>query len=137
MAHQNVRSMEEAFATASTSKAEPAEGIRYEQLLEQAIRSLGEPRPGVGRPRLLGPEELARVAEVYLAAWGRGEPPTKAVAGQFGISTSAAAKRVAAARRAGLLAPTSSGRPSGVPELDERDGQPGDGRRSKSRRKSG
>lgn len=96
-----------------------ADGLQYEQLLAQAIRSLGEPRPGVGRKRMLGPEELAKVADVYLSAWRRGEPPTVAVAKEFGISSSAAAKRVAQARRAGLLAPTSSGRPSGAPQTVE------------------
>lgn len=54
--------------------------------------------------------DLPRVAEVYLAAWEAGEPPTKAVARAFTISDSAAAKRVSRARAAGYLPETTQGR---------------------------
>lgn len=120
--HQYFRELGEAYRpgpTDLTGRPRGEAGLQYERLLARAIESLGEPRPGVGRKRMLGPEELAKVADTYLTAWRQGNPPTQAVAKAFGISASAAAKRVAQARNAGLLAPTSSGRPSGAPELDD------------------
>jgi hypothetical protein len=51
----------------------------------------------------MSPESLEVVAEVYRAAYQRGDPVTKAVAGAFGIAPSTAGKRIMAARRAGLL----------------------------------
>ncbi len=61
------------------------------------------------------PEMLNETARVYSAAWRRGEAPTKAVAARFVISESAAAKRVSRARAAGLLPPTTRGRPAAGP----------------------
>lgn len=58
-------------------------------------------------------DALAEVARIYGAAWRRGDSPTKAVAEAFKISKSAAAKRVARARAAGLLPPTEQGRARG------------------------
>lgn len=51
-------------------------------------------------------EALAEVARIYTAAWQRGDPPTAAVAEALSISRSAAGKRVARARAAGLLPPS-------------------------------
>jgi hypothetical protein len=65
-----------------------------------------------GRPPSWGPEQLAELANVYLRA--SAASPTKAVADHFHISRSAAAKLVAKARQAGLLAPTSRGKVSGA-----------------------
>jgi hypothetical protein len=62
--------------------------------------------------RPLSPDDLARVAAVYRAG---GTKPTQAVAKAFGITVSAAGKRVARARRAGLLDPTTQGRAGGPP----------------------
>jgi hypothetical protein len=47
--------------------------------------------------------ELEAIARTYLAAWGNGEPVTAAVAEKFHISKSTSAKRIMAARKAGLL----------------------------------
>jgi hypothetical protein len=55
-------------------------------------------------------DEPERVAVVYRASLLFGWPPTAAVAEDLGVSKDVAAKRVQAARRAGLLAPTSRGR---------------------------
>jgi hypothetical protein len=72
-----------------------------------------------GRPRELNPDDFARVAQVYTDAYRAGLPPTKAVAEKFNLSRSGAAKRVARARRDGLLPKTrqrvakASGRKSG------------------------
>jgi hypothetical protein len=56
--------------------------------------------------------EVAEVAEVYRQAWEvTGLPPTRAVATHFGISQSAAAKRVSRARQAGYLPLTTRGKP--------------------------
>lgn len=57
---------------------------------------------------------LAEVANVYTAAWHAGQPPTKSVAEHFDITSSAAAKRVARARDAGLLPPTRAGLAEGA-----------------------
>jgi hypothetical protein len=65
-----------------------------------------------GRP-LPTQEALAEVARVYQAAWRDGKNPTVAVADRFTLSRSAAAKRVARARAAGLLPKTNQGRPKG------------------------
>ncbi len=47
--------------------------------------------------------EIEEVARVYMQAWGLGLPVTAAVAAHFGIAKSTAAKRIMAARKAGLL----------------------------------
>ena len=62
-----------------------------------------------GRPRLTR-DDLAEVARIYI---GGGTSPTKTVAKALDISRSAAAKRVARARKAGLLKTTDQGRASG------------------------
>jgi hypothetical protein len=54
--------------------------------------------------------EVEAVAVAYKAALFIGEAPTAAVAEALGVSRDVAAKRVQAARRAGLLEPTSKGR---------------------------
>jgi Family of unknown function (DUF6214) len=83
-----------------------AAGPEYQAEADQAalrrLRAAG-PRPTAA--------VLAEVAEVYRQAWKDGQPPTRAVAAHFTISQSAAAKRVARARQAGYLPPTSQGRP--------------------------
>ncbi|HEX7161899.1 MAG TPA: hypothetical protein VF223_11770 [Trebonia sp.] len=56
-------------------------------------------------------EALAEVAQVYRHAWETGQHPTRAVAGHFTISQSAAAKRVSRARQAGYLPHTTRGKP--------------------------
>ena len=55
-------------------------------------------------------DDLAHVAEIYR---GGGTKPTKAVAEACGITVSAAGKRVARARKAGLLEMTTQGRAGG------------------------
>lgn len=93
---------------------------RYIDRLGATIRSIDE-RPasrGAGRKPELGPTDFAEAAAVYLAAWERGQPPTKAVMEHFHISKSAAAKRVARCRELGLIAPTTPGKPSGSTEGD-------------------
>ena len=70
-----------------------------------------------------GSVDLAEVAEIYARST---KHPTSAVAHHFGISQSAAAKRVARCRAAGLLPPTIRGRetlpgePSMVPVGEHR-----------------
>ena len=58
-------------------------------------------------------DALAEVARVYREAWQVGANPTAAVADVFTLSRSAAAKRVARAREAGLLPPTTRGQARG------------------------
>lgn len=57
------------------------------------------------------PDRLRQAAEVYRQAFAAGQPPTKAVEEALVISRSGAGKLVARARAAGLLPPTSQGRP--------------------------
>ncbi len=59
-------------------------------------------------------EALEEVARVYRAAWHERVNPTAAVAEAFTLSRSAAAKRVARARAAGLLPPTTQGQARGT-----------------------
>jgi hypothetical protein len=55
----------------------------------------------------LGRDE--EVTAVYVLARIMGQHPTKAVGEHFGLKPAAAAQRVARARRAGLLPPTTKG----------------------------
>ena len=63
------------------------------------------------RPKTLA--KLRRVAEIYQEAWGRGENPTKEVARQLNTSAASAGNLVLRTREAGLLPPTSAGKPQG------------------------
>jgi hypothetical protein len=58
---------------------------------------------GPQRGRRLGDDELHAVAAVYREAHGAGEPVNEAVREAFTLSKDGAAKRIMAARRAGLL----------------------------------
>jgi hypothetical protein len=58
-------------------------------------------------------DRLREAAEVYHAAVRDKNPPTKAVAAHFGISSGGASNLVARARAAGLLPPTSPGKAAG------------------------
>lgn len=75
---------------------------------ETAAWEKGAARTRGGRP----PEDLSleQVAQVYREAAVATNAPTRAVAEAFQLSRSAAAKRVARARAAGLLPPTERGR---------------------------
>jgi len=60
---------------------------------------------GSRRGRTLDDKTLEEVAKVYRAAFKRGDPVQEAVAEAFHVGRSAAAKRIGAARAAGLLGP--------------------------------
>jgi transposase len=66
-----------------------------------------------GRPREYSEEHFKEVADAYTRAWKIGDRPTKAVAEQWQVSRSTAAKWVARARATGLLPATERGRPLG------------------------
>jgi transposase len=85
-----------------------------------------------GRPRLYDADHFAEVAQVYLAG---GDTPTIAVAAHFYLSRSAAAKQVARARKLGLLAETTKGKPSGLPP--QRSSRRRQGRSNKRSRRKG
>jgi hypothetical protein len=71
-----------------------------------------EPTPGrPGAPRRYGPDHYVRVAETYLAAWDSGRRPTQAVADEFEVTRTTAAKWIAKARsdELRLLTPTQPG----------------------------
>jgi hypothetical protein len=67
------------------------------------------------RRNRLTPEHLAKVAEVYRQAWEDGEPPTKAVAQNFSVSHSTAARWVGAARKAKHLGDADGSRGGELP----------------------
>ncbi len=89
---------------ADAAGAAPAFTGKAKKMLERHAE-----RFSAGRGRALDPATLAAVADVYATAWRAGEHPVQAVAREFTISVSAAAKRVMAARRAGHLPPTRPG----------------------------
>lgn len=62
------------------------------------------------RGRYLGDDHYREVADVYAVALQEGRNPTAAVTEHFTVSKSAAAKKVARAREAGFLPPTTKGR---------------------------
>lgn len=74
------------------------------------------PEPPSAEERIEGMREstvrrLRRVAEIYKDAWQAGENPTKAVSRRMNITAPAAGNLVKRARDAGLLPPTTAGRP--------------------------
>ena len=74
-------------------------------------------RQGEGKyrgSRWLEPEEIRLTKEVFLEAFRSGRPTIKAVALRFGISQSAANKRIMKLRRAGLLPPSRLGNKSEI-----------------------
>jgi len=68
----------------------------------------GSRRPRRGSP--LTDANLRQVAELYRAAFDRGDPPTATIAGELHIARSTAARWVAKARERGLLGPSIRGR---------------------------
>ena len=65
------------------------------------MRSLQNRGPQHGKR--LSDNDLKRIGEIYLQYSIEGEPPRVNIAREFDISTSAAAKRIMAARRRGFL----------------------------------
>jgi hypothetical protein len=117
--------------------------LRFAQLIDEARRDLGrfqfaelgdpdwdeapwasgqDEEPKRGRPPAYGPDHFVEVAHVYREAFARGRAPTRAVAQQFHVSESTAAKWVARCRRPelGLLPPTTRGRARAVEESDRK-----------------
>ncbi len=102
------RAFEEVMASATDDP------VRALLELQAAIppKEQGEP---AGRPTKVGLSHLALVARVYQQARAQRRPPTKAVQEALALSYSTAAKRVAAARRLGLLERTRQGSTGGIP----------------------
>ncbi len=73
------------------------------ELLSQIIQSRRVSTSHQGRAH--SDKELQRVAEVYAMAYEAHRPVQKTIAAAFGISVSAAAKRIMAARNRGLISP--------------------------------
>lgn len=67
-------------------------------------------RRGPQHGKRLSDSDLKRIGEIYLQSGKSGERPRKKIAREFKISTSAAAKRIMAARRRGFLGPALVGK---------------------------
>ncbi len=80
--------------------------------LEEALEAT-RPRRGGRPPMARG--ALERIAEVYSAAYARGEPPTQAVAAYLDCDKATAARRVALCRKRGVLLATGRGLAGGIP----------------------
>ena len=93
----------------ANSQLEYRQQLLQSRRRKEALRAKGPKKPG--RPPL-PLAELARVAEIYIAAFKAHEPPRRAVAVELGISPTAAAKRIASCREVGLLGPAERGKAS-------------------------
>jgi len=108
-----------------TLRSNGAHPLRSEVLRAITMDVIDKQRPeryDSGGPMNGSGDSLAEIARAYRAAWQSGAAPTVAVAERFSLSRSAAAKRVARARSAGLLPPTTRGRARGgrgARELEE------------------
>ncbi len=95
-------------------KRMPLVGLASRAAPGAVLESLKRRLPGGwvvdGREDLQALPEPERVAIVYRAAYFLGLPPTTAVAEVLGVTREVAAKRVQAARWAGLLEPTKKGK---------------------------
>jgi hypothetical protein len=70
-------------------------------------------RRGARRPRRGSPvsdANLRQVADLYRAAFRRGDPPTRTIADEMHIARSTAARWVAKARDRGMLGPAMQGK---------------------------
>ena len=86
---------------------EDREKLPYEPVIQQLTEPLSVKVAGL-RPATA--RRLHRAAELYVAAWRAGEPPTKAVEREMNVTPAAAANLVRRAREVGLLPPTTPGR---------------------------
>ena len=91
-------------------------------LLRGSVRELEVLTNPPARNRSYNEDHWRRVTAVYDRAWATGWPPTRAVAEQFGVTRSTAAKWVSNCRKKGLLPPTQKTRPRGNPVNGEADG---------------
>ncbi|MET0417290.1 MAG: hypothetical protein ABW022_14860 [Actinoplanes sp.] len=87
--------------------------IEDREQLKYIPASKPEPELQIAGMRQSTVRRLKRTAEIYMAAWSAGEPPTQTVAQRMNITHPAAANLVRRAREAGLLPPTSAGVPQG------------------------
>lgn len=86
---------------------EDREKLPYQAAIQQLTEPLSVKVAGL-RPATV--RRLHRAAEIYVAAWRVGEPPTKAVEQEMNLTPAAAANLVRRAREVGLLPPTTPGR---------------------------
>lgn len=90
-----------------TTQAERRDVLLEYQKADEALHA-AEPRKPGRPPVSVG--ELTRVAQVYARAYRNHLPPRQAVAQAFGLSPSAATKRIARCREAGFLGPAEPGK---------------------------
>lgn len=99
-------------------EVDPSEWGPYAEIFEdlkewaqEMLPAIEQRSKGTGR-KGHPPERWVKVAAVYREAHAQRQPPTLAVANEFNVSKSTAAKYVAKARHLGLLPPTTRGKPS-------------------------
>lgn len=102
-------SADDALASGADDPHAAARGDVWEASMIQTLREAFSTPISRRRNRLTA-EHLANVAAVYRQAWQDGLPPTKAIAADFSVSHSTAARWVGAARKAGQLGPADSSR---------------------------
>ncbi len=90
-----------------TSRSEFRKMTLERRRADEALRAAEPRKPG--RPPV-SDGELVQVARVYAKAYIEHRPPRQAVAEAFGLSPSAAAKRIARCREAGLMGPAEPGK---------------------------
>jgi len=98
--------------SAPSSQTEYRKRLLEQRRREEALLAAGSKRAGRPRLRL---KHLEEVAEVYAQAYAEHRPPRQAVAAYFKISPTAAASRIARARKAGLLGLSGRGRAASGP----------------------
>ena len=95
----------DAGVTSEALRAVPLDRLLTSHLVQQGGRRAAREWDAANKE-----QELAEVALIYTAAFAQRRPPVMAVAEALGVSRSTANKRVIAARKAGLLPPTTQGK---------------------------
>jgi hypothetical protein len=96
----------------------PRRPLSHLEYLEQLLfRRQAEEAAAAGGPRAPGRPgtplaDLEEAAAIYAEAFSAGKPPTQAVAERQGITHAAATRRIARARKLGLLGPAEQGKAS-------------------------
>ena len=109
----DIHALDNTPLTAAFVRSLPIGSMMSEALAATDDRPLKPERRSKRGRQSWPPERLEQVAEVYRRALNLKQPPTRAVAKHFGVSSSMAAKLVHRCRGLGLLDPTQPGKAGG------------------------